>query len=265
MPFLVGGGKTFKPAKKAVPGSRRFDLHKHAEATLGAGNLSEAVRLPPGENLNDWLAVNVTDFYNEISLLYGVLMDVCTPVSCPSMTAGPKFEYKWADGVKIRKPIKCSAPKYVDYMMTWVQTTLDDETMCGASSHREHLWSLQHSVSPWRRFPVRVGEPFPPTIRDTMCTMFKRLFRVYAHMYLHHFDDLRDMGAEPHLNTCFRHFVLFVLEFDLIDSRVRLAPRPGAPPRRPPAVTRSRRPAPRAGARAFARPHRQARPARELA
>ena len=45
MPFLVGGGKTFKPAKKAVPGSRRFDLHKHAEATLGAGNLSEAVRL----------------------------------------------------------------------------------------------------------------------------------------------------------------------------------------------------------------------------
>ena len=192
---------TFKPTRKAAPGSRRFDLHKQAEATLGAGNLSEAVALPSGENLNDWLAVNVADFYNEISLLYGVLADVCTPVSCPSMTAGTKFEYKWADGVKIKKPIKCSAPKYVDYMMTWVQQTLDDETM----------------------FPVRVGEPFPPTIRDTMCTMFKRLFRVYAHMYLHHFDVLKTMGAEPHLNTCFRHFVLFVLEFDLIDQR-ELAP-----------------------------------------
>ena len=46
------GGKTFKPAKKAVLGSRRFDLHKHAEATLGAGNLAEAVKLPAGENLN---------------------------------------------------------------------------------------------------------------------------------------------------------------------------------------------------------------------
>ena len=192
---------TFKPSKKAAPDSRRFNLHKHAEATLGAGNLAEAVKLPAGENLNDWLAVNVTDFYNEISLLYGVLMDVCTPVSCPSMTAGPKFEYKWADGVKIKKPIKCSAPKYVDYMMTWVQQTLDAETI----------------------FPVRVGEPFPPTIRDTMCSMFKRLFRVYAHMYLHHFDVLKTMGAEPHLNTCFRHFVLFVLEFDLIDTR-ELAP-----------------------------------------
>lgn len=106
---MFGIGKsnaTFKPAKRAPPGSRRFELHKHAEATLGAGNLFQAVKLPNGENLNDWLAVNVTDFYNEISLLHGVLMDECTPVSCPSMTAGPKFEYKWADGVKIKKPMR---------------------------------------------------------------------------------------------------------------------------------------------------------------
>ena len=54
------------------------------------------------------------------------------------MCAGPKFEYKWADGVRIKKPVRCSAPKYVDYMMTWVQATLDDEAI----------------------FPVRVGEPF---------------------------------------------------------------------------------------------------------
>mgnify|MGYP002009469389 FL=1 len=45
------------------------------------------------------------------------------------MTAGSKFEYKWADGQRIKKPIRCSAPKYVDYMFTWVQTTLDDESV----------------------------------------------------------------------------------------------------------------------------------------
>jgi MOB kinase activator 1 len=199
--FGGGGANTFKPSKKAVPGSRRFDLHKHAEATLGGGNLQQAVLLPAGEDLNDWLAVNVTDFYNEISLLYGVLMDVCTPTACPTMCAGPKFEYKWADGVRIKKPVRCSAPKYVDYMMTWVQTTLDDEAI----------------------FPVRVGEPFPPNIREIICTMFKRLFRVYAHMYMHHFAVLKEMGAEPHLNTCFRHFVLFVHHFSLIEPR-ELAP-----------------------------------------
>mmetsp|Transcript_37705 Transcript_37705/g.83005 ORF Transcript_37705/g.83005 Transcript_37705/m.83005 type:complete len:227 (+) Transcript_37705:200-880(+) len=195
--FWTKGGATFKPQKKVAPGTRRFELHKQAAATLGAGNLEEAVRLPAGEDLNDWLAVNVTDFYNEISLLYGVLMDTCTPISCPTMSAGPKFEYKWADGVRIKKPVRCSAPKYIDYMMTWVQTTLDDE----------------------RLFPVRVGEPFPANYREVVRSMFKRLFRVYAHMYVNHFQALQEMGAEPHLNTCFRHFILFVAEFDLIEQQ----------------------------------------------
>ena len=27
--------------------------------------------MPVGEDINDWYAVNVTDFFNEISLLYG--------------------------------------------------------------------------------------------------------------------------------------------------------------------------------------------------
>lgn len=190
---------TFKV--KQVPGSRRFQLHQHAQATLGAGNLTDAVRLPPGEDLYDWLAVNVTDFFNEVSLLYGVLADVCTPACCPTMSAGPRFEYKWADGVRIKKPIRCCAPKYVDYMLSWAQTTLDDEAI----------------------FPVRVGEPFPANIREVICTIFKRLFRVYAHLYTCHFQSMQEMGAEPHLNTCFRHFMLFVREFSLIQPQ-ELAP-----------------------------------------
>lgn len=45
------------------------------------------------------------------------------------MSAGPKYEYHWADGQTVKKPIKCSAPKYIDYLMTWVQDQLDDETL----------------------------------------------------------------------------------------------------------------------------------------
>lgn len=33
-------------------------LRRHIDATLGSGNLREAVRLPVGEDLNEWLAVN---------------------------------------------------------------------------------------------------------------------------------------------------------------------------------------------------------------
>ena len=40
-----------------------------------------------------------------------------------------RFEYLWADGTNVKKPIKCSAPKYIDYLMTWVQEQLDDEML----------------------------------------------------------------------------------------------------------------------------------------
>merc|ERR1719321_228830 len=85
--------------------------------------------------------------------------------------------------------------------MEWVQEKLDDE----------------------RIFPSAPSDPFPSNIREIIRTMFKRLFRVYAHMYVEHFGALQRMGAEPHLNTCFRHFVLFVREFDLIEPQ-ELAP-----------------------------------------
>jgi len=92
-------------------------LRKHIDATLGSGNLREAVRLPPGEDINEWLAVNsnilpfrlqfspnsvvplklaclfcfaAVDFFNQVNMLYGTLTEFCTPESCPTMTAGPK-------------------------------------------------------------------------------------------------------------------------------------------------------------------------------
>ncbi|CAL5404199.1 unnamed protein product [Camellia sinensis] len=96
--------------------SKGAQLRKHIDATLGSGNLREAVRLPPGEDANEWLAVNTVDFFNQVNLLYGTLTEFCTPENCPTMTAGPKYEYRWADGVQIKKPIEVSAPKYVEYI-----------------------------------------------------------------------------------------------------------------------------------------------------
>jgi MOB kinase activator 1 len=61
-----------------------------AKATLGSGNLRQAVVLPNGEDRNEWLAVNTVDFFNQINLLYGSITEFCTDVTCPIMSAGPK-------------------------------------------------------------------------------------------------------------------------------------------------------------------------------
>ena len=99
--------------------------------------------LPEGEDLNEWVAVNTVDFFNQINMLYGTITEFCTEERCAIMSAGPKYEYHWADGQTVKKPIKCSAPKYIDYLMTWVQDQLDDETLFPIKIGQ--LGILQHS------------------------------------------------------------------------------------------------------------------------
>jgi len=197
---LFDRNQTFKPAKKHTKGTKRYNLHKQAKATLGSGNLRTAVKLPPGEELSEWLAVNTVDFFNQVNLLYGSITEFCTPETCPTMTAGPKYEYLWADE-KVVKPIHCSAPEYVDLLMTWIQTKLDDEAI----------------------FPSRVDVPFPKHFVSVVKTIFKRMFRIYAHVYYSHFNTIVSLGEEAHLNTCFKHYYYFICEFNLVD-RKELAP-----------------------------------------
>ncbi|KAK7843363.1 mob kinase activator-like 1a [Quercus suber] len=111
------------------------------------------------------------------------------------------YEYRWADGEKIKKPIEVSAPRYVELLMDWIEGQLDNESL----------------------FPQRLGSPFPPNFKDVVKTIFKRLFRVYAHIYHSHFQKIVSLKEEAHLNTCFKHFILFTCEFVLID-RKELAP-----------------------------------------
>jgi MOB kinase activator 1 len=47
----------FKP-QKAGRGTSSWQLKQFAEATLGSGSLRKAVKLPEGEDEDEWLAVN---------------------------------------------------------------------------------------------------------------------------------------------------------------------------------------------------------------
>ncbi|KAG8501135.1 hypothetical protein CXB51_003231 [Gossypium anomalum] len=57
--------------------------------------------------------------------------------------------------------------------------------------------------------PNLLGAPFPPNFKEVVKTIFKRLFRVYAHIYHSHFQKIVSLKEEAHLNTCFKHFILF--------------------------------------------------------
>lgn len=50
-------GRPFKP-RTSRSGTSSYQLRRYAEQTLGSGSLRKVVKLPAGEDLDEWLAVN---------------------------------------------------------------------------------------------------------------------------------------------------------------------------------------------------------------
>lgn len=120
--------KTFRPKKRFEPGTQRFELYKKAQASLKSGlDLRKVVQLPEGESLNDWIAVHVVDFFNRINLIYGTMSEYCTERTCPIMSGGLKYEYRWRDGEDYKKPTKLPALKYMNLLMDWIESLINDE------------------------------------------------------------------------------------------------------------------------------------------
>lgn len=83
--------------------------------------------------------------------------------------------------------------------------------------------ALQQSSNVARRFSSQLCTSIWSTkvFASTVSTLFKRIFRVYAILYSSFFQtfDALDLSAE--LNSCFKHFMFFSLEFQLLqDSEV---------------------------------------------
>jgi len=191
-------GKTFRPRKRLPPGTLKHSLHKQAQASLNSGiDLRQVVRLPPNEDRNDWIAVHVVDFFNRVNLIYGTICEHCTDTSCPTMSGGSKFEYLWADGAAYKKPTPLPANQYISLLMEWVELNINDDKV----------------------FPVTVDVAFPPSFIPLCKKILTRLFRVFVHVYIHHFDRVVVVGAEAHVNTCYKHFYFFVNEFQLVSPK----------------------------------------------
>ncbi|EPY33904.1 maintenance of ploidy protein MOB1 (MPS1 binder 1) [Strigomonas culicis] len=192
---LFESDKTYKAKKKHKEGTERYNLHKFAKSLVRSGDLSKAVQLPPGADLHHWLSVHTVDFYNITNVIYGSRHEsFCTTSTCPIMSSGPRYEYLWKNPPTYPRATKVSAPEYVHLLMDWIEEQINDE----------------------RQFPSEDKNPYPPDFFDKVKSIFRRLFRIYAHIYYSHFSKIRELQEESHLNTAFKHFMFFVWEFDLI-------------------------------------------------
>jgi MOB kinase activator 1 len=171
------------------------------DASLVAGDIKRIVQLPlhMKEYEVEWIACNVFDFFNSINLLYSSIAEFCTPKECKVMSGGPgeANEYQWLGAVD-KKPMKVSAPQYIDLMMTSIQNQLDDEMI----------------------FPTKADMEFnSKEFISSAKGIFRQFFRLFAHIYFNHYEKILHLEEEAHLNTLFLHFIVFAFEFDLIDRK----------------------------------------------
>jgi hypothetical protein len=118
-PSFRGVGPTFKCHDK-VFSEKTLILQQFVKASLARGETGLAVQKPDDTVIDEWLAINsalwgtacfllncmhqlhipplaAVDFFGEISQLFGLVSEFCSETSCPTMSAGPRFEYLWAD------------------------------------------------------------------------------------------------------------------------------------------------------------------------
>jgi MOB kinase activator 1 len=119
----------------------------------------------------------------------------------------------WQDSENFKRPTKMPAPTYIEHLMGWVQSNIDNE-----ASFPSRIGMLK---APWLRtlHLYYLGVPFPKTFGSMIRQVFKRMYRVYAHIYCHHYPVIRELGLEAHLNTSFKHYVLFIDEHNLASGK----------------------------------------------
>lgn len=80
--FLLS--QTYKPERQLPAGSKASALHQTMQATmkatLGGGELQNTVKLPPGEDLNEWIAVNTGEALAAATV--AVAAALCAAANC---------------------------------------------------------------------------------------------------------------------------------------------------------------------------------------
>lgn len=150
--------------------------------------------LPPGVDQAEWLASNTVAFFKNINMLSSALSEFCTPSTCPTACGPGNTVYVWTDDHG--RKLKCSAPLYFDYAMSYVQELLTDEDV----------------------FPTKAGSTFRTGFVFLVQKVFLLFFRTLAHIYWSHYREALALGLHPHLNTLFSHLTLFSRQHGLLEA-----------------------------------------------
>jgi len=232
--------------------SLRHLLKLHVQSQLRFAGAATAVKLPRGASAELWIDIHVVDFVNEAATMWSLVENQCaTRCADRQMSAGNRRFYDWQDDVVCVEdhhngPSKKNNDDDDGGNETKEAVCCKCQVLSAVDYARQTLEFAASSIEDPRLFPTDERTPYPPDFLAHARKICVDLVRVYAHVYHSHFSAIVALRCDQVVNDVFRRFVLFVLEFDLVD-KVELQPldellrnllrRPTPQPTLPPPVT----------------------------
>uniref|UniRef100_A0A7S3NNQ6 Uncharacterized protein n=1 Tax=Aureoumbra lagunensis TaxID=44058 RepID=A0A7S3NNQ6_9STRA len=204
---VVGFGKNSLVTRRtSSPPSEslRHLLKLHIQSQLRFAGAAAAIKLPRGASRELWIDIHFIDCINEIYSIWSLIQSQCeNKCSDKQMRAGSRRNYTWVNHYDTSpKSQTITANAYANLSFEYAVHCIEDSNI----------------------FPIDEGSPYPEPEFDLVvkkvCT---DIFRLYAHIYHCHFAHILEIRSNQLINDHFRRFVLFILEFKLVD-RTELEP-----------------------------------------
>jgi MOB kinase activator 1 len=163
-----------------------------ATGSVLRSDFASLIECPPDLSVPDWIIINAVCFLERVELLFSTCSLFCTPNTCPMFNAGPHYAYYWEDEDTSR-PVQLSAPEYFVALKRWMRRHMSNASL----------------------FPMY--DDATPEAIELLKTVYRRLFRVLAHLYMCHFSDVRKQGVETAMNTVLEHYRQLVVRYELME------------------------------------------------
>ncbi|CAL5973489.1 Mob1-like_protein [Hexamita inflata] len=157
--------------------------------------IEELISCPSDSDINDFIAYNLCQFVEDIeAFVMFIKTECCEQECCKVMNAGPGNKYLWQQGTA--QPVEISSTEYCAKLLAWITEQLNNRAM----------------------FPIDEGQAYPKDFIKQVKVLFRRLFRVYMHIYHCHLTLVKKNGLEQKLQYCIKIYVEFMKKHKLCED-----------------------------------------------
>jgi len=143
---------------------------------------------PSGQDFDLWVLLPVLCFVKVLQVFYQlVVAEDCTSDSCPTMSAGIQYEYRWRD-VETGDVLNVGASSYMHFLFEWAESISENQNLSN-------------------------------NVQNLGTDMARRLFRAYAHIFHEHYSHICSLGVSSEFDARLIHLTHFLLKHKMITGK----------------------------------------------